>query len=127
MSSYCARFHPVVMADTGRPNLPRFWRGLQHHFIDIAPGPVFSSLEALDQGMAGASEVLSRVLRRGRVAAAHVPAGETQPQVDPPAPGFQALFAPLRCVGLDRPNLIEMGTVHGSITPEAVRVTCGPN
>lgn len=52
-------------------------------------------------------KVPGRVFIFRRVAAAHVPAREAQPQVHPGIAHFEALFATAR-VRLHRPNLIQM-------------------
>src|SRR4051794_35199362 len=59
----------------------------------VVPEPVLAGLEALDDGMTGLGRVLGRVLHRGRVAAADVPALRAAPQVDPPALRRLALHA----------------------------------
>jgi hypothetical protein len=55
--------------------------------------------------MARGMKVFGGVLALRLVAAAHVPAGDTQAQVDPTIAGLQALFAAIG-VGLDVANLV---------------------
>src|SRR3954447_9243778 len=60
----------------------------------VVPEPVLAGLEALDDRVAGRLEVRGRVLHRGRVAAADVPALRAAAQVHPPALRGLALRAP---------------------------------
>jgi hypothetical protein len=58
-------------------------------------------------------EVLGGVLVGRGIAAAHVTTGEAKPEVDPPALSLEALFAAFGSVGCDRPNLVDVGAMHG--------------
>jgi len=58
-----------------------------------APAPVFPRLEGLDDRMAGALEVLSRVLIGGGIAAAHMAACEAQAEMHPAGADPQAILA----------------------------------
>jgi hypothetical protein len=53
-------------------------------------------------------EVAGRVFARRVVAAADMPAGKAEPEVDPPAVGFQAFLAALWGAGSHVVDLIEM-------------------
>jgi hypothetical protein len=46
-------------------------------FVNVAPAPVLSGLEGLDDRMAGGVKMFSGVTIRRRIATANVPAGET--------------------------------------------------
>ena len=59
----------------------------------VAPEPVLLRFEGADQGVAGISGVVPRVLRGRAVAAADVPAVGAPAQVEPPATGGIALHA----------------------------------
>ena len=65
-------------------------------FVDIAPAPVLARLERLHDRVPDREGVGARVPQRGRIAAAHVPAGQAQPQVHPRGPQGQAFLAALR-------------------------------
>ena len=54
-----------------------------HQLVDVAPLPVLTRLERPHDRMLGGVEVLRRVAVGRGIAAAHVAAGETQPQVHP--------------------------------------------
>jgi hypothetical protein len=84
-------------------------RRLEHHFIDVAPDPVLTRLERLNDWMVGCVEVLGGMLVLGRITAAHVSTGETETQVYPAISGFQAV---LTAIGAwrDLAYLIEMRT-----------------
>ena len=58
-------------------------KALQIHLIDIAPLPVLSALGGLDQWMLRLMEMRPRMTARRRVAAAHMPALQAHPQMQP--------------------------------------------
>jgi hypothetical protein len=55
--------------------------------------------------------VFRRVLVFRRIAAAHVPAGKAEPQVDPLVSGFHTIFADV-LIGLGDSNLIFVLAIH---------------
>jgi hypothetical protein len=91
-------------------NLPS--RRLEHDLIDVAPDPVLSRLEGLNDWVVGRMEVLGGVLVLGRITTANVSTGETQAQVHPGITGFQTVLTAIgaRCYLL---YLIEMRTTLG--------------
>jgi hypothetical protein len=82
---------------------------LHHYLVDIAPYPVLSRLEGLDDRMAGGVEMLGSMPVLGRVAATYVPTGETESKVDPGITDFQTVLTPLGTRG-DVMYLIKMRT-----------------
>src|SRR6201994_425576 len=79
--------------------------GLDVGFVDIAPAPGLARLERRDDRVPGREGVPARVPKRRGITAAHVPAGQAQPQVRPRGPESQALLAALRrpwCHWLDQ-------------------------
>jgi hypothetical protein len=87
-----------------------------HHddFVHVAPDPIFPRLKGLHQWVLGSMEVLGRVLVRARIAAAHVSADETFPEVNPPVAALQALLAAL-CALLYVFDLVQMRAVSQKI------------
>src|SRR5205823_5760088 len=75
--------------------------------VDVAPAPILARLERLHDRMLGGMEMLGGMLILGRIAAAHVAAGQAQAQVHPSVAHFQTLLASAR-VRLDFANLIGM-------------------
>jgi hypothetical protein len=67
--------------------------GLDFHFIDVTPAPVFSRLKGFYDRMMLGVKMFCGVLVFRTIAAADVAAGEAQAQVDPVVAHFQALFA----------------------------------
>src|SRR5215831_3846331 len=65
----------------------------EKEFVGVTPQPFFARLEGTNQRMFGRVVVLRRVLVRRRVAAADVPASQTQAQMQPTAPVAQTIFA----------------------------------
>jgi hypothetical protein len=96
------------MGDT--PTLPG--RRLQHDVIGVTPGPVLPRLVAPDQRVLRPVEVLGGMLSRRGVTAADVSTGETEPEMDPLAPGLKALLATIRRMRDHRSNLIKMRALH---------------
>jgi hypothetical protein len=71
---------------------------LLKQLIHITPFPAFPRLKRLDDRVAGIMKMPGGVLVLGLVAAADMPASQTEPQMHPGVPGFQALLAPFGCV-----------------------------
>jgi hypothetical protein len=67
--------------------------GLDLHFIDVTPAPVFSRLKGFYDRMMLGVKMLCGVFVFRTIAAADVAAGKAQAQVDPVVAHFQALFA----------------------------------
>ena len=83
------------------PHRPGRRRRSADDLVDVAPAPRLADLEAAHDRMGGLVEVRRGVLADRRVAAAHVAAGEAQPQVHPLPAQPQALLAALRaCCGM---------------------------
>ena len=83
--------------------------GLFHEkLIGVTPSPAFPWFNRADDGMAGRAKVFRGVFVLRGIAAAHVPAGEAHPQVDPAILSFQTLLA-AGGARLDVADLIEMG------------------
>src|SRR5215468_317264 len=80
---------------------------VEKEFVDITPHPLFARLEGTNQWMAGRMIMFRRVLVRRRVAAADVPARQTQAQMQPTASAAQTIFTALRA-GRHVLNLIQM-------------------
>jgi hypothetical protein len=90
-------------------------RGLDEELVLIAPSPILTGLEALDDGMVRRVIVLRGVLVRRVVTAADVTARETEPQMHPAAVDLQAFLATFGCPRLDVANLIEMGAARSHV------------
>src|SRR5438094_5935462 len=110
---------------------PKRKRGLLHgielNLVDITPAPVLPRLGGLHDGVAARVEMLRGVLILGGVAAADMAARQTEPEVHPPFPGCQALFAALR-VGRDRPDFLDVRTGvrgHGGSPTGGGRIALG--
>jgi hypothetical protein len=71
-------------------------RGLRKRdAVDVAPHPIFAGLEGADDGMAALFEVFGGMFFRRIVAAAYVPAGHAEAEVNPvgaPGKAFLAAF-----------------------------------
>src|SRR5204862_5181016 len=88
---------------------------LKNDLIDVTPLPVLAAFEGLHQRVMSGAEMLGGVLVLGGIAAADVPAGETQAEVDPGVAGLQTLFAAVRA-RLHVVDLIQVGAGrHGGI------------
>src|SRR5438046_700373 len=70
--------------------------------------------------------VFGGVLRWRRIAAADVPTGEAEPEVNPPAPRLETFLAAIGSRRIDRPNRAEMRAPHGITSPKGARVLAGP-
>jgi hypothetical protein len=81
---------------------------LEHFLIDIAPAPVLAGLEASDDRVVRSVEVGRRMAIRRIVAAPDVSAGETEPEMNPPAAHLQAFLTALGSSRLFSLNLVEM-------------------
>jgi len=88
----------------------------QKHFIHVTPRPIFTRLKGSHDRVAGGVKMFGGVAIRRRVAAAHMSAGQTEPQVDPGRTDFQTFLTAVRAgndIGID---LIEVRAfvVHNS-------------
>jgi hypothetical protein len=81
--------------------------------IDVAPSPIFARFERLHDGMFRRMEMFGGVFVLRGIAATHMAADHTQPQVDPGVVHFQALFAAVRA-RLHILNLVDVRTGHDS-------------
>src|SRR5215510_4870737 len=79
----------------------------EKEFVGVTPHPLFARLEGANQRMFRRVVMFRRVLVRRRIAAADVPAGQTQPQMQPLASAAQTVFTSSRA-GRDFLNLIQM-------------------
>ncbi|OJW02701.1 MAG: hypothetical protein BGO39_05565 [Chloroflexi bacterium 54-19] len=77
------------------------------NLIYITPAPVFARLERFYDGMLGGVEMFGSVFVFGAIAAAHVPAFETQPQMYPAVAHFKTFFAAVG-MGLDRLHQVKV-------------------
>src|SRR3954453_12520140 len=68
-------------------------RDPHRELVHVAPGPVLARLDGADERVVVALRVGARVAVRRRVAAAHMAAGQADPQVTPLAAGLEALLA----------------------------------
>src|SRR5271169_1997899 len=66
---------------------------VQHDFVHVAPAPVLTRLDRLDDGVFGAMKMLGGMLVLGGIAAPDVPANEAHPQMNPLVPHLQTFFA----------------------------------
>src|SRR5215510_2530450 len=81
----------------------------EKEFVGVTPHPLFARLEGANQRMFRRVIMFRRVLVRRRIAAADVPARQTQSQMQPLASATQTVFAASRA-GRDFLNLIQMCT-----------------
>jgi hypothetical protein len=86
-------------------------RLLKHHLVDVAPAPVFSRLEGLDNRVVGRVEMLRRVLVLRGVAASDMPANQALAQVNPAIASFQTVLTAIRA-RRDLSYLIQMTTLY---------------
>jgi len=88
-------------------------RKIQLNLIDVAPAPAFTRLDRPHDRMLRLLKMLRRMLVQRRIAAPYMPTLQTHPQVNPRAADLQTLLTP---VGrrLHTPDLVQMGTLHGS-------------
>jgi hypothetical protein len=95
---------------TGEQNRRLSSGEFEHDLVHVAPAPVLTRFERADDRVARGVEVLRGVLVLRGVTAAHVPAGQAEPQVDPPVSHRQALLAAVRA-GCNVFDLIKMRAV----------------
>src|SRR6266446_10168031 len=90
-------------------------QSIQEHFVSVAPAPVLTRLERLDNWVFGMTVVRAGMFVLGCVATSYVSTGKTEPQVDPAIAHFQTLFAALSA-GRDFADFAEMCALcgHGS-------------
>src|SRR6266540_2152505 len=98
-------------------------RGLEDHLVDVAPAPVLTRLEGLDQRIVRVAVVLRRVLVGRVVTAAYVAAAQAQSQVDPLTADLQALLAALWRVRADVVHLVQVRARRRLVG----RHTCSPH
>ena len=79
-------------------------RGLEHELVDKTESPVLTRLEAAHDRMLGLIEMLRGVPVDRVVAAADVPALQTEPQVHPLVAARKTFLAPVRRFGPDVAN-----------------------
>ena len=83
--------------------------GFNIDLVNIAPSPVFTGLDRLNQGMTSGTKMLGRVMPRRRVATSDVTTRETEPEMQPSTAGLET-FLTSAGLRLDIFHLIEMGT-----------------
>src|SRR5438309_479583 len=86
-------------------------RWLDYDLVDVAPAPVLTGLERLDDGVAGSMEMFGSVCVLRGVAAANVPANKTLAQVYPAISNFQAILATISA-RRNFSNLVEVRTIR---------------
>jgi hypothetical protein len=69
---------------------------LEYYLVDVTPTPVFPGLEGLHNWVIRRVKVFGRMLILGIIAAANMPAFETEAQMNPPIPDSQAVLAAIR-------------------------------
>lgn len=98
-SPFCASSDafPVCKKKYRYPWLVRVFNdGLNEFFVDVAPAPVFSRLEGLNDRVVSRVKVFRSVLVLGAVAATYMTTDEADTKVYPMVAHFQALLAALR-------------------------------
>src|SRR3954453_8807029 len=102
-----------------RDRRPRGSAGSHELLVHVAPAPVFSGLEGLDDRVPDGVRVPARVAVRGGVAAPDVPAGQAEAQVHPGRADAQAFLAAFRRARRDGPDEAQVRVgerrVHGYI------------
>ena len=86
-------------------------KGLEHDLVNVAPAPIFTGLEGLDNGMAGCMEMFGSMFVLRGVAAANVPANKALAQVYPGIANFQAILAAIS-TRRNVSNLVEVRTIR---------------
>jgi hypothetical protein len=87
---------------------PQLVKRIHRLLVHVTPDPRFPGLEGLDQGMTGRVKMGGCVPVLRGVATTHVTANQAYPQVNPPVPHRQALFAPIGLradILIDRPRV----------------------
>jgi hypothetical protein len=98
------------VSDPGLDCDPKTNEGLsQKDFVYVTPSPVLARLERPDDRVLGLMKVFGGVLVLGRITTTHVAADETLPQVNPPIPHLEALFAAIT-TGMHFANFFYVGT-----------------
>src|SRR5580704_5844653 len=90
---------------------------VQLDLIYVAPAPIFAGLKRLHDGMLGAMKMLGCMLVFRRIATTHMPAFQTQAQMNPGVAHFQTFLAAIWCAGCDRPNLSQMRASRHIVSP----------
>src|ERR1700694_3953508 len=83
---------------------------LEHELVDVTPAPVFSWLEGLNDRVVGRVEMPGGMLILRRIAAADMPAFQTEAQVYPCISHFQTILTAIR-TWRDLTYLVEVATV----------------
>src|SRR5690348_2363007 len=81
---------------------------IQLHFVHETPAPRLARLQRAHHRVTGGVRMLAGMFVARRVAAAHVPAGHAQPQMEPPIARLHAFLAPGRVGLYVFMNLIQM-------------------
>jgi hypothetical protein len=91
---------------------------IEEELVDVTPPPVLTRLEGLNDGMIGRVEMLGGMLILRIVAAADMSTDETDTQMHPGVPHFQALLAAIGARG-DLSYLVKVMTLscHRSLFP----------
>src|SRR5260370_12907207 len=92
-------------------------RHVQLHLIDVTPAPALPRLDRPHNRVLDLMEMLRRMLVRRRVAAPHMPALHTHPQMHPGAADLQTILTALRR-RLHLADLVQMGTFHSNTFPK---------
>src|SRR4029077_7445522 len=66
---------------------------VEHYFVHVAPAPVFTRLERLNDGVVDGVKMLRGMLVFGIVAAAHMAAGKAETKMHPVIAHLEAFFA----------------------------------
>jgi len=83
---------------------------LEHYLIDVAPAPILSRLEGLNNGMVGRVEMFCGMFVLRGIAAANMPAFQANAQVNPAITGLQTILTSL-CAGRDIMNMVKVRTL----------------
>jgi hypothetical protein len=83
---------------------------IQKDFVGVTPAPVLTRLKGLNDGMMRRTKMPSGVLVLGGVAASHVAAAQTEPEMNPRVAHLQAFFA-TRAAGMHLPNLVQVSAI----------------
>jgi len=84
---------------------------LEYHLVDVTPSPVFPWLEGTDNRVLRRVKVFGGMLILGIIAAANMPAFETEAQVYPRIPDFQTILAAIRA-WCNMSYLVQVSTLY---------------
>jgi hypothetical protein len=65
---------------------------IKHHFVHVAPAPIFARLKRRNYGVLGRMKMSGGVFVLGTVTTTHVAALQAQAQMDPAIAGFKTIF-----------------------------------